>query len=411
MINPIHKLEWKIRFMSSPNLFYALRTNANQLLLKSIRYIIATNGFLTAYVVGHPNSGKSEVADSLAYAYKKRLGTDQLCEIEYTFNFGDTLDQILKHEELQTPSVLFLQDEVPVMHGKGSRIAKNALSNILTVTRAKGWGYVFSSPTLTELPGIQLILETMIMNFKKRTTMCMLYTPTLKPIGVVEIPLIKDNAIREMKLERKMLNIAQILESGGYQSLDLSTYDKLRKSQSGIDSPVIIPYDKELTTDLRKMTIEHLEAYGVNERDRKIFTEFCNGIKQRIIGHEYELEQPTISKIIQTISQKHLGYSFEDIYYQIKLKEHPDWKNSGKNTPDPDLINFRLRECLSVKCYSDYRNIVTLPWKEIAKSELEQLKNGFSLKLIFYNIYWDELFIQEITEEVERFSFKRSKRR
>lgn len=406
-INPIFDLEWMWRALTDQSLYYATRINATRTLLRSLDYVIRTNGYLTAFIYGHPNTGKSEVADSIAFAFKNRLEkAGQKGHLEATFNFGETLERILYHQEEKTKNVIFLQDEIPKLHGKGSRIARDAIENILMTTRAWKWSYIFSSPVHVDLPGIQFLIETTFMDWGKRINRGILFTSTKRPIGHVNIPLINDDAWHDAKDKRKMQNIEEILSSGGYQSISAKLQNHLSQQKNKSIEPNNTTYTGELTDNLQKMTINHLETYEVTERNRSIFTDYCQGNTQREISKEYKLEQPTISEIIKKIKQKYLGYAFEDIYFQIKQEENEYWVQGGKNSPDPDLINFELKQVLSVKCYCDHRNIVTIPSKEIAKSELAFLKEDYQLKLIFYNIYWDQLFIQELNGNEERFSFK-----
>lgn len=400
-ISPIQRASWEGRKERDPLIDLAFSYNAVRALKEQLDYTVKEHDFLVCYVWGAPNSGKSEVADSIAFGLKKRYEEAKETVLMFaTFSFTQTLLKIQELiESIKEENVIFVQDEVTTLHGKGSKIAFDNLNNILRVTRAKKWSYLFSCPKFIELDILQFSLRTVGRDKERRRNLVLLYDEEKKPVGYVWIPLIQDYNWRDKKYEAKMENIDRVLGSGGYEKVEGLNWLQTK------EPAVVAPYEGQ-TANLQRAVLDQMAKYGVKQRDKEIFNAWLEGETQREIAPQYELQQSGVSEIIQKIKRNVLGYAFEDVYYAIKQKEDENWIQGGKNTPDPDLLNNTSDRVISVKCYADRKRTVTVPFTEIAQSELDFLKKGFQLELVFYNILWDKLFIVEVTGEEKRFSFR-----
>lgn len=400
-ISPIERASWEGRKERDPLIDLAFSYNAVRALKEQLDYIVKEHDFLVCYVWGAPNSGKSEVADSVAFGLKKRYEEAKETVLMFaTFSFTQTLLKIQElTESIEDENVIFVQDEVTTLHGKGSKIAFDNLNNILRVTRAKKWSYLFSCPKFIELDILQFSLRTVGRDKLKRRNLVLLYDEEKKPVGYVWVPLSQDYEWRDKKYAAKMENINRVLSSGGYEKVEGLNW-LLTKEPS-----VVAPYEGQ-TANLRQAIFIQLAEYGIIERDIEIFKAWVEGENQREIADRLGFTQSWISDIISNIKRKALGYTFEDVYYAKMKKDDDSWVQGGKNTPDPDLYNSDRKLVISCKCYADKKSSVTIPFNELAQSELDLMKKGNKLELIFYNILWDKLFVVEVTGEEKRFSFR-----
>ncbi|MFW9844985.1 MAG: hypothetical protein ACFFEV_10450 [Candidatus Thorarchaeota archaeon] len=196
-------------------------------------------------------------------------------------------------------------------------------------------------------------------------------------------------------------------------------------------APIDIPEYTGQTIDLKTAVLARIPAYGIENDTIEYLKLYLKGNLQSDIAEKFGITQPTVSDHIGAQSPLReggiLGYSFEDVWKVRMEGEGHIVHKGGSNTPDPDLVFLtsniprerfvdewwlnpemteHVSEVHSVKCYLDKKPVTTIPFSEVAKSELALMKQGKLLTLVYYDIYADKLFRVKVKDQ-DKFSFKK----
>ncbi len=185
------------------------------------------------------------------------------------------------------------------------------------------------------------------------------------------------------------------------------------------------------TVNLREAVLEQLGYMGIHADHLIWFKEYIEGETQRDIGARHGVDQSTVSQAVGSNSPlrtKALGYAFEKVYEKRLKDEGQICYIGGSNKPAPDCVILReelpeeileqdqwwrhedidvyVEECHSLKCYFDKSARVSIPFSELAKSEIYLKNLGVPTYLVFYNIVWDQMFEAQVKNQ-QSFEFRR----
>ena len=353
-------------------------------------------------------------------------------------------------------------DEWLVPEGPGKIQAINRLWNFFTTIRAKQICISVSTPKAPELPFMTFLATTLAQDFTNRKNMFEIRVPLprygLVYVGNVLIPLHDDKEFRARYEAESYARKTQVVTDKGKKiisvkkdpieaanevikwseendfqistkgqalaALDVVAREKkwdINYSSEDTIANLVIMQKKKFNrvpeeysgqvVELREAVLEQLERqYQIPDIAIKMFRDYMNGSNQDDIAAKFDLTQAMISKYIGTTSllRVNLGYAFEDVWSARLKAEGKHIIQGGKNSPDPDICiveEQRVIEVHSTKCYFNRRRVVSIPRKELAESELRYFDEGVPLKIVFFDIVSNKLFIEEVKEQ-PRFTFK-----
>jgi hypothetical protein len=162
---------------------------------------------------GLPNSGKSEVNQSIAINFIRRfaLKLNMNTNVYVIFETSE-LSKIapkLKHGDC------VILDEMPDLQGAGSINFKKDMNNITKIVRQYQIFFFFTSPELIRLKVVNYYIETYGKNYKDKTSRCKLHDKKGDLVGLIYVKLHDDTKFREEYLARKTANIKKLLKNGG----------------------------------------------------------------------------------------------------------------------------------------------------------------------------------------------------
>jgi len=339
-------------------------------------------------------------------------------------------------------------DEWLIAEGAGKIQAINRVKNLFNTIRAKMIVISISTTKAPELPFATFIATTLAQNFDSRENLFEIRVPLprvgLVWIGNARIPLHKDEVKRqeyEAKTYARKTGVvndkgrktiapkldyaeaaqivrAWLLEQGyaaktkGEALTAVRAVAKIHNWDINYDSAPDVAnlvmmqqgaqenareYTGQVAA-LRKATYDQLQEYGFSLDVIKMFREYVeSGDSQARIAKRFKITQQSLSNRIRPISEKALGYAFEDVWASKMKREGHRIRQGGKTTPQPDLLILgdgdEIQEVHSVKCYLDEKQVTTINADKIAKSELELWRAGKPLKVVYFDIATEELFI------------------
>lgn len=170
-------------------------------------------------IYGTPNSGKSEVSQTIAkyiqYLFKVYFGAS--IDINVTFSTGD-FNSILRTMSLGD---IVIRDESPKIIGEGSKNVGKNLDNITKITRANQNTYIFINPKVVKPEVVSLYLEMAGKDENRRMCRCILYGKNNDYIGHIYVPLHNDEEFRQEYLRKKQENIDTLMKHSGQVTVDI----------------------------------------------------------------------------------------------------------------------------------------------------------------------------------------------
>ncbi len=164
-------------------------------------------------VIGKTGTGKSELAQTVVLicvkSNKNFLGREVNFYLCYTWeDFHETL-KILKKGDI------IWKDEMPKTMGKGSRLQKWEIENILHTVRKMENTFIFCDPVDIKIDLCDLYIESAGMNFKTRTNRFMLRNEKKQYFGHIYVKLHNNERLRDWYETQKDKFIDNILYLGG----------------------------------------------------------------------------------------------------------------------------------------------------------------------------------------------------
>lgn len=443
-LRPMEQLTFEKRVFGNQNLFYALQKNVGKQFVSELKYVCQKQANIVINIFGLPESGKSEVGQSIALTIRNNF--EKFLGIKSKIYIGFSYQQTMRFVQRAETGDVIIQDEKPKQYGAGSRIMMESLWNILKAIRAKQVNFIFISPEYSDMRVTNLTLETCGMIRSKKITRCILYSRFGAELGHLIFKLHKDDAFRERYEKEKMENIDKLMEAKGqsYVKVDKEkllghcdqVLDYMREndinsvkgtemeaicselgiSGSGnymenlknlvkIKSRILLNKKKKQKADKKIKESKSIEADSedfesyVSERIKKeldkgytkskIFSDYVAGATQLDIADSMGLSQSQVSKKLREVREKYIGYWFEDWW----ITKNGGTPNEDKNRPDPDWVDDE-GNIYSLKCYLQKRKSVTINIRKKCKPEIKgAIKNGTTFRIVFRNPFWGKTSI------------------
>lgn len=200
--------------------------NMNKIFLDSMRNHVENKSNAIIMTYGLPNSGKSEIGQSIAIRIIKNLA--KRINIISNVNVIFEPSGLGKISETLNPVDQVILDEMPDLEGAGSVNYKKAMNNITKIVRQQQIFFYFTSPEMIKLKVVNYYIETYGKNKKLRITRCRLYDKKGELVGMIYLKLHDDDEFRKKYLEMKEANIKKLLKKGGkvVGKINLEAYRK-----------------------------------------------------------------------------------------------------------------------------------------------------------------------------------------
>ena len=191
--------------------------NMTDKLISTIKKRIFDNSNIIIIISGTPNSGKSEIAQTIAklikYLFKTLKGMDVNSHI------------VFSNPEfyLKLPSInegdLIIRDETPETTGTGSMNMKKNLENVLKAIRILQNSFIFVSPI--EIKSNMPIIHIITAGKYKSERVCRGIIKDKEGfIGHIYVPLHNDEKIRDPYIKRKKDNVKSLLDHAGINTIE-----------------------------------------------------------------------------------------------------------------------------------------------------------------------------------------------
>jgi hypothetical protein len=212
----LEELQETIRIILDPahrkeELFYK-DYNLTEMFISSVKRHVQNHSNAIFMIHGLPNSGKSEVAQSIAKIIEIIA---KKCNLQPTIHIFFDITEIPKRSKEFKEGDIIIVDEMPALEGTGAINIKKSMDNITKIVRQKQLFFVFNSPELIRLKVINYYVETYGKYKEKRKSRCRIYDKKCELIGIIYLKVHKDEAFRAEYLRKKADNIQKILKTGG----------------------------------------------------------------------------------------------------------------------------------------------------------------------------------------------------
>lgn len=181
--------------------------------INSIKRRIINESNIIIVIYGTPNSGKSEVSQTIAkyisYLFEKLRNRRITTHI--AFSTGE-FDIILR--EMKTGDIA-IRDESPELSGIGARTANKNLDNITKIVRMNQNSFIFVNPVEMKVDVVSFYLEMAGKCEKERISRCILKDKNGDFVGHIYVPLHNDEDLRQEYLRKKKENIEILLNNSG----------------------------------------------------------------------------------------------------------------------------------------------------------------------------------------------------
>lgn len=216
----IQEIVFNKRFNQVNNVYvFDRKNNFSKLFFNSIDTRINRKSHIVLYIFGKTNSGKSEVAQSIAKYIEKKFFEIRNVKIKIHLVFSDAESKsILPNMDVGD---VYLSDEKPKVTGTGSRVVEWNLGNVTEIVRKNQNSFIFVKPKKKNEEYIDYYLETAGKNYKKRETRCLLYDENFDLIGRIFIKLHEDEQFRNRYEKRKDENIRRTLSNSGEVNVEI----------------------------------------------------------------------------------------------------------------------------------------------------------------------------------------------
>ncbi|MFW9968759.1 MAG: hypothetical protein ACFFDF_01075 [Candidatus Odinarchaeota archaeon] len=192
--------------------------NFSEMLEYSIRDPILNRSNNVFGLIGKTGTGKSELAETVSLISKRDnrefLGRDVELYLCYLWeDFHATLEKIKKGD-------IIWKDEMPRTIGKGSRVQKWEIDNVLHSIRKMENTFIFVDPIDINVDLCDVYIESAGMNFKARTNRFMLLNERKEYFGHIYVKLHDDERFRDWYETQKDKFIDYIVNLGGKVNLE-----------------------------------------------------------------------------------------------------------------------------------------------------------------------------------------------
>jgi hypothetical protein len=182
---------------------------------------------------GFTNSGKSYGAIKIAGELKKMFLEELKNDSRLFLSFDD--DEYQKKLRDMKEKDIMIRDETPNMSGEGTRTLEKSLKNVMNITRAGQYCFIFVSPDEYAIKSnaVSYFLESAGINKEKEKARFILYNEKMIPLGRIFIKKPHDEEfIKFYEIEKKK-NIKRMIDNAGLTTME-SDLEKIKMHVSGL---------------------------------------------------------------------------------------------------------------------------------------------------------------------------------
>jgi hypothetical protein len=207
----IYKADLNIRTITNDYIYNEKKVNRS--IMKDLEQAIFNDECFIYFFSGMPGCGKSWLALKYSYDYVKVyykikdksikanwfLDPDEMKIPSISLNIGknpeEEINIYVSYSNSQSTYLLqkaperslIVQDESPTQHGKGSKIAKDNLSNLVKiVSRRNTINLIIINPIIFPIDNINYYLRVLGKNKDSRQTLSLLLNAKMQPVGLID---------------------------------------------------------------------------------------------------------------------------------------------------------------------------------------------------------------------------------
>lgn len=325
--------------------------NLSKMLRRDIINPIKQGTFVVFAIIGQAGSGKSELAQSIAFiskeANKKYMHRDVKIHLVWTQSDFNNLMPILKKGDI------IWKDEMPRTLRTGALVEKWQVNNVLHVIRKYENTLIFIDPIEVKVNICDIYFQSAGMNFDTRTNRFMVLSmdnmilKQYRYLGHIYAELHDNEEFREWYENEKDLFIKRMLKKAGDVRVEKKIIDvseeepDLLEDKQKVEEKQVIEeksFKDTITEEKVFNTIRKEVRWLKTERDIKIFNEHKKGKLIEEIMKERNMGESTVKRAIRHVQgaiYKYKGILFEKEYFkwlkELKIYDKVIWDGaSGK---------------------------------------------------------------------------------
>lgn len=398
--------------------------NLTKMYERDVMNPIKRGNFTIFGIIGLPGSGKSELAQDIAFksqdANRKYKHRDVKIHLVWTQSDFNNILPILKKGDI------IWKDEMPKTLRKGAHLEKWQIDNVLHVIRKYENTLIFVNPVEIKVDICDIYFQSAGMNFETRTNRFMVLSmdnillKKYRYLGHIYSKLHDNDEFRDWYEQEKELFIQRMLKKSGDVRVDKKVANLLDNKEKEPD----LLEDKQIQ---EKKQIQEEESFKYNiteekvfntikrevrwlktERDIEIFKEYKNGKLIEDIMKDTNTTESNVKRLLRQVQgaiYKYKGILFEREYFkwlkESKLYDKVVWEGaSGK----PDIYAYdeenNTLHIFSLKNYTIKKRPFHIKAEEfgaeLKKAYKEHLDGNFKEIKVFAVIY------DSITDKVEK---------
>lgn len=254
VIDPIERelINTNIKFNKD---FYWLKVgrNASSILEEKIDFAVNKNKMIVGFITGLQGAGKSYFGITLANIIldKEEEKRGYRPRIHIGFERDETLQFVKDAKE----GDVIIQDEVPLAAGFGDKTEAKKLRNTLMVLRKRHIHFLFISPEMEKIPGVQFAVEVLSYTERDRVTKAVLYDKRLMALGYCYLEALEDDDPQLVEYEKiKDDFVEKIQLSGG------ADVDNFNPEQYDKDVAIVLDVIRETDPRMKRSRIRRYVA-------------------------------------------------------------------------------------------------------------------------------------------------------
>lgn len=230
---------------------------------RSLRHQAKNNDHIILVISGPTNSSKSWSTISIAYSIKEMFYDIYKNDSKILLSFSDDeYSELLP--EMREKDVM-IRDETPNVTGEGSMTLQKNLKNVIAITRAGQYCFLFVSPdrTVPKSNVVSFYLESAGLNKEKEEARFIIYDNELNALGRIFIKKPTDEKFLKKYEIKKKQNINEIIEDAGL--VEVSVNRPKQKEQIQLLAKFCFDRGVKFKGEIKSTIIPFNEKYPKNK--------------------------------------------------------------------------------------------------------------------------------------------------
>lgn len=305
---------------------------------EALRTRITNNDHIVIVFFGHTNSGKSWAAIRISEIIKKLFLHELDSKSTIFLSFSD-VEYKRKLPKMRNRDIM-IRDETPNLSGKGTRTIQKNLKNVLAVTRAGQYCFLFISPdrTIIKSNAVSFYLESAGINKVENKTRFILYDGSMIPLGRIFITRPRGKIFLRDYERQKLKNIDDLIKSAGsvgfnpdmdHFKLQISTFATYCRERA-------IRKKGEIKSQIHFFNAKfpNLKISSVAGEDDDIVNNVSINLKQSFVKEKKETKQmEQVSKIYEDA----VDFVFDMKNLDKLMKKQATWRNINRDIKIHDI--------------------------------------------------------------------------